>query len=435
MHLGILTPKGLIENEIALIKQKFPCIDIQIISYTSIFCIPSLLRGKQKDLDVLLFFGKTTLEYTASKIIPTIPWDIIPRTNTTLLLVLFKALLNGNNIYKLATDLHPQEKKMLYDSYQEVKINWRKVEVSYAPTFSIDESFVDKMKHFYYQCRQKDKNVTCITIYSDVYKQLSAEHFPIIYFFSSLSDIYSSIEKVHSKFLLQASRESQLVIMYINIDEVEKYSPLVSDEYQMTLEILNVTKYIHIFAQTIQGAVFSITEREFLIFSTRNIIESQTEKFHNISLVDNIQKNTVSTVSIGIGFGKTAMEAKKHAKIGVQKAKYYGGNQLFLVYDKNTIRGPFTSEKNIDLKISDRFIHIATQTGISSFTLAQIHKIINEQGKNEFTSSEIADMLNVSTRSINRTILKLIDAGYVKEIGKKFQNKGGRPSRILQFNI
>lgn len=435
MRLGLLVPEGTLTKELPIILQKYSYISIEVIFYSSVFHVPSLLQGKQKHLDCLLFFGKTTMEYTASKITPTIPWEVIPRTNATLLMVLLKASLMGDNIYKLATDLHINEKKMLHDSYQEANIDLSAVSVTYAPPFTFDETFVQHMKEFYYTCHQLDKDTTCITIYSDVYRQLKAEHFPIHYQICSLSNIYHGIEKAHSNFLLQISRESQLVIMYIVIDEANEYSPLASDEYQMTLEMLQVSKYIYIFAKKIQGAVLPITEREFLIFSTRTIIETQTDKFHHFSLIDDIHRHTASTISIGIGFGKTALEAKTHAKIGVKKAKKSGGNQIFLVYDKDTIRSSVTKKPTIPMSISDRFLSISSKTGISAFTLGQIHKIINEQGKTEFTASEMADLLNVSMRSINRTVLKLIDTGYCFEIGRKFQHKGGRPSRILRFKL
>ncbi len=133
---------------------------------------------------------------------------------------------------------------MLHDSYQEANIDLSAVSVTYAPPFTFDETFVQHMKEFYYTCHQLDKDTTCVTIYSDVYRQLKAEHVPIHYQICSLSDIYRGIEKAHSNFLLQISRESQLVIMYIVIDEANEYSPLASDEYQMTLEMLQVSKYI-----------------------------------------------------------------------------------------------------------------------------------------------------------------------------------------------
>ncbi|KMO85631.1 hypothetical protein AB840_12560 [Megasphaera cerevisiae DSM 20462] len=435
MQLGLLVPKNMLIEEIPILKKRFSFISMHFFPYSSVFNIPSLLAGKQKELDYLLFFGKTTMNYTTSKITPTIPWDIIPRTNASLLQLLFKAALNGHNVYKIATDIPMSEREILHDAYQEAGIDSSKITITYAPPYTFDETFSSHMKEYYYRCRQQQKDVTCITIFSDVYRQLKAEHFPILFLFTSLPDICNSIQKTHADFLLQASRESQLVIIYAAIDEINDYSPLTADEYQMTLENLNVAKYIYAFAQKIQGAVFPVTEREFLIFSTRSIIENKTDKFHRFSLIEEIQKNTASTISVGIGFGKTALEAKHHARIGVKRAWKSGGNQLFLVYDKNTVRGPINPASDPSLNISDHFLSISSKTGISAFTLGQIHKIITEHGKNEFTASEISDLLNISARSISRTILKLMDAGYCFEVGRKFQHQGGRPSRILRFTL
>lgn len=111
MRLGLLVPEGTLTKELPIILQKYSYISIEVIFYSSVFHVPSLLQGKQKHLDCLLFFGKTTMEYTASKITPTIPWEVIPRTKATLLMVLLKASLMGDNIYKLATDLHINKKK------------------------------------------------------------------------------------------------------------------------------------------------------------------------------------------------------------------------------------------------------------------------------------------------------------------------------------
>lgn len=435
MKLGIVLPEGQLQQEMSLIKQKFPDIVIEIFLYSSVFHLPELLRGKQKYLDALLFFGQTTLEYTASKITPTIPWEVVPRTSTTLLMVLLKALLRGDNIYNLITDIHPEERKLLRSAYKEAGIDLSKVSVTYAPPYPFDELFVGKLIDFYDTCQRSKKDSTCFTIYSDVYRRLKEHSFPILYHFPSLPDIYCAIEKIHAKFLLQISRESQLIIINIVINDASEYSPLLSDEYQQTLERLNVAKYIHLFAKKVQGAVLSTTERDFLIFSTRTIVENQTDKFQHFSLLDDICTHTASTLSIGLGFGRTAMEAKKHARIGVKKAQNLEGNQIFLVYDKDTIRHATGSAPKQDINISDRFLSISAKTGVSAFTLGNIHKLINEHGKSEFTSVELSELMNISMRSVNRMIVKLMDAGYCFEVGQKFQHKGGRPSRILRFTI
>ena len=80
--------------------------------------------------------------------------------------------------------------------------------------------------------------------------------------------------------------------------------------------------------------------------------------------------------------------------MGVKRAISGGGNQLFLVYDLETIRGPIGNEKEYDLNISNSFLSISQQTGVSSVTLCKLHNMIVAQGKNEFTTAEIADALH-----------------------------------------
>lgn len=435
MRLGLLVPAGHLEKDIPILKEKFNYILIDILVYSSVSQIPKILSEKQRYLDYLLFLGKTTVEYTATKITPIIPWEVIPRTSSTLFMSLLKAQLAGNTITNLITDLHPNERSILNNAYKELGIKFSTVSIHYAPPFTFDETFIKQMKNFYFHYHQQYPTATCLTIYSDIARALSFLSFPIQYYCSGLSDICNSIEKAHTNFLLQVSRESQLVIIHIIVDEASEYSPLLTDEYQATLELLTVAKYIYIFTKKIQGAVSQISDKEFLIFSTRAILKNQTDQFYNFSLIDDIHTHTASTISIGIGFGKTAQEAKYHAKTGVKKAQKSKESKIFLIYDQDTIRSITTNKKTTSPDIPDQFLSISTKTGISAFTLGQIHQLINEQGKAEFTPTELASYLQVSLRSVNRTILKLLDTGYCFEIGRKFQPKGGRPSRILRFKL
>ena len=56
---------------------------------------------------------------------------------------------------------------------------------------------------------------------------------PAVYMTPTLPDIYNAIFKAQTSFLLKISRESQLVIVDIVIDERSSYSPLLADEYQL----------------------------------------------------------------------------------------------------------------------------------------------------------------------------------------------------------
>jgi len=434
MKLGFAIPKQISNKISPHVTQKFPDITIIFITYSSIFEIPSLLSGKQSGLDMILFLGNTAMKYTASQISPTIPWESIPHTNAALLQRLLQLTLSGHDIHHITTDL--QDKDLLYDTYREIGMDISDIEINITPPYTFNENFIVQTARCHEEQFRFKKEASCITIFFEVYRRLHESGVPAVYMTPTLPDIYNAIFKAQTSFLLKISRESQLVIVDIVIDERSSYSPLLADEYQLMFENMNVTKQIYDFAKKIQATVIPVTETEILLFSTRTIMETQTNKFHSFSIMEDIRKNTASTVSIGIGLGKTAMEAKFHARLGVRRAVKGGGNQLFLIYDAETIRGPIGKAENVPgYNISDSFLSISQRTGVSAYTLSQLHSIIVKEGKNEFTTAEIADLLNITTRTADRIIIKLMEFGYCFEVGKKFQRKNGRPSRILQLKI
>lgn len=436
LRICLLSPEHILEKEIPILKERFHQLTLDFLFYSSIFKIPELLSGKQMNYDALFFLGRTTLNYVASKLTPTIPWYVIPRNNASIVQLLFSLSLTSHNIYEIITDAPKKELDIIYDSYRQANIDPSKLKIISAPKYEFNELLYDNLITYYKQCQKQYDNYTCITIYSDVYQYLKKKNFPIIFSCASLADISNTIEKAHSAFLLQASRESQIVIIHIAIDEPNLYSPIANDEYQMAIENLNVAKCIYSFARKIQGALFPIKDTEYLLFSTRSIIEHQTNKFKDFSLIDIVKKKTAKTISMGIGLGKTALEAKKNARTGIKKAQKNGGNQIFLVYDENTIRGPYpTIRESPSPIICERFSTLSRETGISSFTLSQIHKLLTEKDSHECTVSELSDYLHISTRAVNRIILKLLDTNHCYEVGKKYHHKAGRPSRILQFDF
>ena len=435
MRRALLVPEKMLSTEITLLKEKFPELLLDFIFYSSVFKIPNIFSGQQKEYDAVLFFGKTTLNYVASKLTPTIPWYVIPRDTASLLQLLFKISLTGYNLYRLVTDMPENELTIIKDAYSESNIPLQKLTLIQPPTFIFDEVFYNHLTDFYINDYKHNTNSTYITIYSDVYKKLQNRGIPILFASSSLTDISNSIEKAHTNFLLHASRESQIIIIHAAIDELNTFSPIIEDEYQMAMENLNIAKYIYSFARKIQGAVFAIRETEYLIFSTRSIVEHQTNKFNDFTLAHDVKKHTARTLSIGLGFGKTATEAKNHAYIGLKRSQESGGNQIFLVYDKNTIRGPLNTPPKLDPIIYDHFQEISSRVGISPFTLSQIHKLLTERGIQECTVAQLSDYLQISKRAVNRIVLKLLDNNYCIEIGRQYHHKAGRPSRILKFKI
>jgi GTP cyclohydrolase III len=56
------------------------------------------------------------------------------------------------------------------------------------------------------------------------------------------------------------------------------------------------------------------------------VVEFATDNMRHLSLLTDMITNAVKTVSVGIGYGTTAREARSHAIQGMNRAVKYGGN-------------------------------------------------------------------------------------------------------------
>lgn len=152
-------------------------------------------------------------------------------------------------------------------------------------------------------------------------------------------------------------------------------------------------------------------------------------------MLDLLKEVSVINTYIGIGYGKTANEAKFNSYESIKLAQRHGNQTAYVVFENSQILGPLepiSSGKKED-NFDERFYQIAKETGLSATTVYTIFSNITKKGKTEYTSKELADICRVSIRTMDRIILRLTDAGYCQVVGEKLMSKYGRPSRILRF--
>ena len=202
---------------------------------------------------------------------------------------------------------------------------------------------------------------------------------------------------------------------------------------------MKVSEQVYLFAQRIQAAVIETGDKNYLLFTTTQLLENETNNLKSIELLHAIQNNTSSTVSVGIGYGQTANEAKSGANRGMQHASKKGGNLAFIVYEGKKIIGPLASiaqnKEKPNLVIDERFLRISEKIGVSINTVFKLHCIAEQYGKNDFTIKELAPLFGVTSRTMNRIIEKFESHGYTNIIGKRVIGSSGRPSRIIQLNL
>lgn len=438
MKLGVVGPLEIVEKINQIIKSEFHQIKPKIYSYTSVPEIPKLLCDEQPFLDAILFAGETLLSYTEKHIKPIIPWEFIPRSGSSLLQVLLKIALSQHSIYRISSDLY--DESTLLETYREIGIKEDQYQIYTVNKRPFDDDFINHVCYFHEYNYLNNRVTCCITALHKVYEKLTSKNIPCFRVDPTSNVIRQTLNKMQLYHLMQVSQGSQIVAISIKIDSPSEYSVFTDDEYQYIIDTTNVAKQIYWFAKRIQAAVIELGKQEFLLFSTKKILENATGNFENIDLLLAVKKNTSSTVSIGIGYGSTAQGAKYSAILGMEKASRLGGNSAFIVYDHNKIIGPIHAADSkrqviLDQKIDKKFLIISEKAGISINTVFNLYSILEQQGKTRFTTAELANLAGVSVRSMNRLLTKLERHGFCFEVGKRVMTGAGRPSRIVEIII
>ena len=138
---------------------------------------------------------------------------------------------------------------------------------------------------------------------------------------------------------------------------------------------------------------------------------------------------------IGIGEGHTIFQAEKNARVALKLSLNQEGKIFYSNGEK--IRGPLLNVEELEYKsVSDEKIkNIADEIGISPIYLEKIKGMIKKQKKDSFTSIEIAKILNITPRSVNRIVKKIIEKDYAESVQVENSVTAGRPRRIIKFKI
>lgn len=435
MKLGIAAPVELVDNLLNSIKIYLPTIAPVFFPYTLISDLPHSLIGKQSRLDAILFLGHTALTYTIAHVTPTIPWKSVPRTSAALLRIFVQLNMAGYDMKHISTDL--QSLDLFRKAYTEIGLPDDTTPIIITPASPYDDQYLVTTCSAHEKNYKKHGATCCITIFSDVNRQLLSKHIPSYCIYPYWDDIFATINQMELDYLLKLSHQSQLIVLAIQLDEPNEYSLMNDDEYQYVINRTVATRLIYNFARSIEAAVSESGPREYLLFATRTLAEQVTNHFSQITLLKQVQDQITLTISLGIGYGTTAWKAKTNARQGMSRASQNGGNQSFIVYSENQIIGPLhAAAPNVPIqKIDEQLQLIAEESGVSTKTLNLLNRITAEQGKTQFTPTELADLASLTLRSINRILAKLIFHGYCFEVGLRFHNTSGRPSRVVDLQL
>ncbi len=199
----------------------------------------------------------------------------------------------------------------------------------------------------------------------------------------------------------------------------------------------NIDTKISLFAQKIQGGLVRVSYNEYIIFCYHHLLKSATNSFSEFDLLST--ENHVShRLNIGVGCGENFAMAQSNALLALHKVELEGGGKVYIVYSKGNIVGPIEDYKEkhpIHTIFSKKLADIASDVGLSVNMLHKITLLKTEKKLTSFTAVQFSEELNVSKRTADRIIAKLIAKNYIKQISQHMADSKGRPTRVWSFNF
>lgn len=437
IKIGIVGHEDNIKKILEVINDHFKHIEghpINMHNMSQVNTTINYIKEHVEDFKGIIFTGKFPYEIMNHKMHSHLPWVYLENDESQLQRILLEASLKH----------HMDVTNITIDSYDIDSVNKIYKGFGYSPNeFTLYTSNISTLSDYliknltdFHKNQHILSQTIAITGISMVYQMLQTQGIPSMLLTPNKTSIMNKIHTLLEKIKTETMIINQLVVISIENDLGNDYELYSENEYGIMLQKTKITEEVYKFAQSIQAAVVE-NEKSYLLFTTKKILEYETKNLRKLSILNAVKQKTNHTISVGIGFGITAREAKSNAITGKNKSIKMGGNQCFVVYDKNKMDRVTPLEKNTDTKPTYvyNFKGISEASGISVNNIYQLKSIMDIYKKDTFTSLELSKEFGNSLRSMNRMIEKLELAGYIEIVGKRIVGKAGRPSRVLKIKI
>lgn len=331
---------------------------------------------------------------------------------------------NGNEIENLKLGLDVVEEEVFLNVVKEFDIKLDEVFYQKYEIQKKEEQYLQE-----YLKKYRNKEINCVfTAFGYIYSVLREMNIPVYRIQATNIEIENEFKYLLNRIELINNKKDKIGIEIIKIDSTT--SSLDSNlENKMKIE-----KKLLEYSKDVEGKIQVSDNKEYMIISNIEMLKNKENLGQVLKLKEEVKAQGEKLI-VGIGEGNTIFQAEKNARIALKLSSNKEGNIFYS--NGNKIKGPLLDSKEIEYKkvSNERIKNIAEEIGISPIYLEKIKGMIAREKKNEFTSMEIARILNITPRSVNRILKKIIEKNYAENIRMESLITAGRPRRVVKFNI
>lgn len=428
--IGVIGPDVLVQK-ICLALESFPNFQPLVRVYENEDEVPELARALTNDVEVLFFSGYRPFRKAMDCLSFNLPVHYVPLTGAGLYSALFR-LQKRCRFEKLSIDT--LSKQVVEQALHE--LGETPCEIMCFPELPSNTS--KEMIAFHREQFAKNRSIGVLTGEKVISDSLTAFNIPNEWVLPTQQDIIVSLERALLSTETRRSKESQIVVGLINIDQFNRLVESSSSEHEVQKLKLDIHRVFLDYVKSLEGHLTNLGGGEYLFFTTRGIFERETRGYKFIPLLQESEKAFGLSLSVGIGFGRSANEAGTHARFALRQSKEAGGNVCYIVREDKCVIGPveMRSPMVYDLSVTDEdLLAKAEKAGMTAAYMSKLLAQVNRYGKVEYTAQELAPILGVTIRSTHRILLQWLDAGVVEIVGVEKVVAKGRPRQIYRLSF
>ncbi|GAB6928433.1 hypothetical protein JCM10914A_24160 [Paenibacillus sp. JCM 10914] len=430
IRIGIIGTQTIVDKIMKIIET-FPSFDPVPLVFQEEDEAPALAEQIGREVEVLFLSDPSSQRKVKELNRIIIPVHYVPVTDAGLYKALFIAQQKGIMAGGISVDTLTET--MVYRTLKDLNLPSVQAITYDGPVYAPKESLIAFHKAYY----ESGQCSIALTGSQAVAQALTALGIPNEWLLPSDQDIVVSLERALLSTSSRRSREGQIVVGMINIDDFGAQALRRNNEHEVQKLKLDIHRMVLDYVESLDGYFTHLGGDEYLFFTTRGIFERETGGYKTIPLAKDVNKTHGISLSIGMGFGPSASMAGTNARIAMRKSKEVGGNACFIVREDGTLIGPLEMADPVQEVLSFTDAELIKRAEDAGMTSAYLSKLLNQRarsGKYEYKVHELAHLLDITVRSAHRLLQTWLDNDLV-EISGIEKVPRGRPRQIFRFSF
>jgi hypothetical protein len=340
-----------------------------------------------------------------------IPAVYLQQDETAIAITLLKLSSQGlQNLSRISIDVREQStiERVLND------LN-RMIELPFIHLLQ-DEEMIETITGYHQTLFLQGRTDMAITSVHAVFEQLQQQKIPACKMIDPESTILSCIDQAKQQAQLHKSQSAQIAVGI-----VQSISPPATIETAITA------------ISSIMQARWNVLDGRYTLYTSMGNIESALKRNEFLSTFQTL----ATKAKMAFGYGESIIDATANANIALNLIQQHDGHSFYIVDSNKRLYGPFPeSVESVEMKtIEPELVEMADKTKLSPANISKLMHYSQTRQTKQFTANDLSLYLNVSRRTAERTLKKLVEFNYVKVIGEEMTYRQGRPRALYEFNF